>query len=162
MVRVMGIDPGMARLGYGVLDADGGRVVPVAWGVVETRPGPMPTRLERLFGELERLVATFTPKVAAVEQLFFGQNTTTAIAVGQARGVVLLTMARAGLTVLEPTPSEVKQAVTGFGKADKTQVQAMVTRLLGLGETPRPDDAADALAVAWAVLGEAEREARAR
>jgi crossover junction endodeoxyribonuclease RuvC len=157
MVRVMGIDPGMARLGYGVLDADGARVVPVAWGTVETRPGPMPDRLLVLFNQLEELVARWRPRAAAVEQLFFGQNTTTAIAVGQARGIALLVLARAGVPVLEPTPATVKQAVAGWGKADKQQVQAMVTRLLGLHAPPRPDDAADALAVAWSCMQEAAR-----
>jgi crossover junction endodeoxyribonuclease RuvC len=154
-LRVLGIDPGTARLGFGVLDAEGSRVEAVAWGVLETRPGPMPARLEHLFNELERMIVTHRPAVAAVEQLFFGHNTTTAITVGQARGVVLLCLARAGIPVLEPTPAEVKQAVAGWGKADKGQVQAMVTRLLALREPPRPDDAADALAVAWAAIGQA-------
>jgi crossover junction endodeoxyribonuclease RuvC len=105
-----------------------------------------------LFSALEALIARSQPTRAAIEQLFFGQNTSTAIAVGQARGVVLLALARAGVPVVELAPSVVKQAVAGYGRADKVQVQTMVTRLLGLPRQPEPDDAADALAVAWAAL----------
>ncbi len=154
MSRVFGIDPGSARLGYGVLDeVRGGRVRVVTFGVITTEPGDVGWRLQRLFDGLEALLAETCPDVAAVEQLFFGQNTTTALGVSQARGVALLALARAGVAVREVTPSQVKQAVAGWGRADKRQVQAMVARLLSLSAVPEPDDAADALAVAWSALG---------
>lgn len=154
MSRVFGIDPGIARLGYGVLDeARGGRVSVVGFGVISTDPGEVGPRLQHLFSRLEALLSETAPDVAAVEQLFFGQNTTTALAVSQARGVVLLALARAGVPVREVTPSQVKQAVAGWGRADKRQVQQMVARLLNLDRVPEPDDAADALAVAWGALG---------
>ncbi len=158
MSRVFGIDPGVARLGYGVLDeARGGRVSVVVFGVISTEPGEVGPRLARVFEGLETLLAETRPDVAAVEQLFFGQNTTTALAVSQARGVALLALARAGVPVREVTPSQVKQAVAGWGRADKRQVQAMVARLLSLSSVPEPDDAADALAVAWSALGARDR-----
>ncbi len=157
-MRVLGIDPGVARMGYGLLDGTGGDAAPLEWGVVETPPGALPERLVRIFDDLEALIARTRPQAAAVEQLFFGHNTTTAIAVGQARGVALLALARAGVPVVELAPARVKQAVTGFGKADKRQVQAMVARLLRLTAPPHPDDAADALAIAWAAWGVARGE----
>ncbi len=158
MSRVFGIDPGVARLGYGVLDeGPGGRVSVVGFGVIATEPGEVGPRLVRVFSELEALLAETRPDVSAVEQLFFGQNTTTALLVSQARGVALLALARAGVPVREVTPSQVKQAVTGWGRADKRQVQAMVARLLSLSAVPEPDDAADALAVAWSALGTRDR-----
>lgn len=151
-MRVLGIDPGMARCGYGVLEGSAQSVTPVEFGVLTTAPGPMAERLAELFSALEALIARSRPTRAAVEQLFFGQNASTAIAVGQARGVALLALARAGVPVVELAPSVVKQAVAGYGRADKAQIQAMVTRLLALPVRPKPDDAADALAVAWAAL----------
>jgi len=153
MSRVFGIDPGTARLGYGVLDEVGSTVTVVTFGVLTTPPGDPGMRLQALFDGLERLLAAWRPALAAVEQLFFGQNTTTALAVSQARGVALLALARAEVPVCEVTPAQVKQAVAGWGRADKQQVQAMVARLLHLPEVPTPDDAADALAVAWSALG---------
>lgn len=154
-MRVMGVDPGTARLGYGILEQAGQVVRPLTFGVIETRPGPLGDRLATLFERLDQLLGEFEPGSAAVEQLFFGQNTRTAIMVGHARGVVLLALARHHVPIIEATPAEVKQAVSGYGRADKRQVQEMVTRLLGLPEIPRPDDAADALAVAWCALGQA-------
>lgn len=143
----VGIDPGTARLGYGVIDEEGPHAL--AYGVVETPAGlPMPERLLLLFDGVSTLLAEHRPDALAVEQLFFARNTTTAMAVGQARGVVLLAAARAGLPVAEYTPAEVKQAVVGYGRADKGQMQEMVRLLLGLERVPHPDDAADALAVA--------------
>lgn len=155
MSRVFGIDPGTARLGYGILDEAPGRrgVAVVAFGVISTEPGDAGGRLHQLFDGLEALLEESRPDLAAVEQLFFGHNTTTALAVSQARGVALLALARAGVPVREVTPAEVKLAVAGWGRADKRQVQAMVARLLNLSEVPQPDDAADALAVAWSALG---------
>jgi crossover junction endodeoxyribonuclease RuvC len=147
-VRVLGIDPGTARLGFGVVDADDDYTA-VSYGTVETSAdSPMPMRLLQLHNELTALIGASRPQVVAIEQLFFSRNVTTAIAVGQARGVAMLAAAQAGLNVVEYTPAEIKQAISGYGNADKHQVQAMVRMLLGLEEIPRPDDAADALAIA--------------
>jgi crossover junction endodeoxyribonuclease RuvC len=145
---VLGIDPGTALLGYGVVVA-GDDPQLVAFGAIETRADrAMPERLSTLFDEVTALISRHRPDVLSVEQLFFARNVTTAIAVGQARGVVLLAAARAGVPVVEYSPSEVKHAVVGYGKADKSQMQEMVRIILGLDLTPQPDDAADALAVA--------------
>ncbi len=144
----LGIDPGTALLGFGVIRGDTDPVL-VDVGVVETdSKAPMPHRLVILHRETARLIETYRPDVLAVEQLFFARNVTTAIAVGQARGVVLLAAAQAGVPVAEYSPSEVKFAVVGYGKADKHQMQEMVRIILNLEDIPRPDDAADALAVA--------------
>lgn len=144
----LGIDPGTARLGYGVVDSRGDARA-LAYGVVETPRGmAMADRLVVLFDGVGALIAAHRPECLAVEQLFFARNVTTALSVGQARGVVLLAGARAGLAVAEYTPAEVKQAVTGYGKADKPQMQEMVRLILRLDRVPAPDDAADALAVA--------------
>lgn len=143
----LGIDPGTARLGYGVIDGDPPEAID--FGVVETvATRPMPDRLVILFDAVSGLIERHRPAVVAVEQLFFARNATTAMAVGQARGVVLLAVARAGLPVAEYTPAEVKLAVAGHGRADKAQIQEMVRLTLGLAAVPHPDDAADALAVA--------------
>jgi crossover junction endodeoxyribonuclease RuvC len=146
---VLGLDPGLATTGYGLVSGDGQNVWPLAFGVVRTQADwTMPQRLLRLEGELQALIDQYRPDVAAVEELFFSSNVTTAIKVAQARGVALLTMAKAGLEVVEYTPMQVKQGITGYGLADKPQMQEMVRLLLNLDELPRPDDAADALAVA--------------
>lgn len=155
-MRLLGIDPGTARMGYGILDQTGSKVAAVAWGVVETPKGPLPGRLVTLARELRALIARYQPERAAVEQLFFGHNSPTAFAVSQARGVALLVLAEHGCPILEVTPVQVKQAVSGYGRADKRQVQLMVARILGLAEVPKPDDAADALAIAWTGLGHIE------
>ncbi len=149
-MRILGLDPGTAITGYGVIDLQpGGEVQVVAYGVLRTPARqPMPVRLQRLYHALQELLVLHRPQAAAVEKLFFQRNVTTAMAVGQARGVALLALAQAGLPVAEYTPNEVKEAVTGYGSADKQQVQRMVQTLLHLAERPRPDDAADALAVA--------------
>jgi crossover junction endodeoxyribonuclease RuvC len=150
-VIVLGVDPGTALLGYGVVtDGEGeNRPEARAYGVISTPAGmPMPARLAELFDRTTELIDVHRPTVLAIEQLFFARNVTTALAVGQARGVVLLAAARANLEVVEYTPSEVKQAVVGYGKAGKAQMQEMVRLILGLDATPRPDDAADALAIA--------------
>jgi len=147
-MRIIGIDPGTAILGYGILDYRGNRFRVETYGCIRTPAHtPQPARLHTIFQELTRLVQEYRPDTMAVEQLFFNTNVTTAIAVGQARGVVLLTAQMNGLPVGEYTPMQVKQAVTGYGSADKRQVQEMVRRILGLRDIPRPDDAADALAV---------------
>jgi crossover junction endodeoxyribonuclease RuvC len=144
----LGIDPGTAILGFGVIRGDTDPVL-IDVGVIETdSKAPMPERLRILHAETTRLIEAYSPDVVAVEQLFFARNVTTAIAVGQARGVVLLAAAQAGIDVAEYTPSEVKFAVVGYGKAEKRQMQEMVRVILGLSEVPHPDDAADALAIA--------------
>jgi crossover junction endodeoxyribonuclease RuvC len=144
----LGIDPGTARLGYGVVEG-GDAARAVSFGVIETPASlPMPQRLAILFEAVTELIREHRPRTLAIEQLFFARNVTTAMTVGQARGVILLAAAQAEVRVVEFTPTEVKQAVVGYGKADKNQVQEMVRLLLGLDRVPHPDDAADALAVA--------------
>ena len=144
----LGIDPGTARLGYGVIRASNDPIL-LDFGVIETSSTvDMPLRLSGLFDAVSTLIEQHRPDVLAVEQLFFARNVTTAIAVGQARGVVLLAAARAGVGVVDYSPSEVKHAVAGYGKADKAQMQEMVRIILGMDYLPSPDDAADALAIA--------------
>jgi crossover junction endodeoxyribonuclease RuvC len=148
-MRVLGIDPGTATTGYGVVEEVNGDLKPLAFGVIRTPADrPLPTRLQLIYQALRELAVKWGPTVAAVEELFFSRNVRTAMSVGQARGVTLLALADVGLDVAEYTPLAIKQAVTGYGNADKAQVQEMVRLLLGLAEVPRPDDAADALAVA--------------
>jgi crossover junction endodeoxyribonuclease RuvC len=148
-MRVLGIDPGTAITGYGVVEESNGELKSLAFGAVRTPAGePLPTRLQLIYRGVKALAAEWEPAAAAVEELFFSSNVRTAMSVGQARGVALLALADAGLDVAEYTPLTVKQAVTGYGGADKMQIQEMVRLLLGLAEIPRPDDAADALAVA--------------
>ena len=149
-VIILGIDPGTATTGYGLVTEDeAGEARLVRYGVITTAPGvPMPERLLAIHRELTAVIATHAPDAVAVESLFFGRNVTTALTVGQARGVVLLAAAQAGLPIYEYKPAEVKQALAGYGAADKRQMQEMVRILLGLDDIPRPDDAADAVAVA--------------
>jgi crossover junction endodeoxyribonuclease RuvC len=152
-MRVLGIDPGTAITGYAVVEETGGRLSLVAIGVVETpAKTPLPARLQRIYAGLRSVIAEHAPDTAAVEELFFSRNTRTAMSVGEARGVVLLALADAGLPITEYTPMQIKQAVTGYGNADKRQVQEMVRLLLSLPDIPRPDDAADAAAVAICCL----------
>lgn len=146
---VVGIDPGVATTGYGVVKDTREGVCLVDYGVVTTPPKmPIAERLLVLHQELEKIIQLHRPESAAVEKLFFQRNVTSAIAVGQARGVALLTLAENRIDVSEYTPLEVKQAVAGYGAADKKQVQQMVKALLGMDVIPKPDDAADALAIA--------------
>ena len=146
---VLGVDPGLATTGYGLVRKIGGEIRAVAYGVVTTSAKrPLGERLQRIYQELSALIQLHRPDEGAVEELFFSRNVRTAMSVGQARGVALLALADAGLTVTEYTPLTIKQAVSGFGGADKVQVQTMVKMLLRLEDIPRPDDAADALAVA--------------
>jgi crossover junction endodeoxyribonuclease RuvC len=157
----LGIDPGTARLGYGVVESIDDPVL-LACGVIETATSEkMPQRLAKLFAEVDALIAEHRPDVLAIEQLFFARNVTTAIAVGQARGVVLLAAAHRDLPVVEYSPSEVKHAVVGYGKADKPQMQEMVRLILGLDAAPQPDDAADALAIALCHTQRAAFQSRA-
>jgi crossover junction endodeoxyribonuclease RuvC len=147
---VLGIDPGTAITGYGVVgETARGDFELLACGVIRTQAGDeMHLRLLEIFRDVKALIAEFRPDDMAVEKLFFGRNVTTAITVGQARGAVLLAAAEKGLTIAEYTPAEVKQAITGYGNADKRQIQEMVQRVLNLPHPPHPDDAADGVAIA--------------
>ena len=150
MTLALGIDPGTATTGFGFvrLEPDGS-LVAVKFGVILTpKDASAPARLEMLYNDLSELLKEYRPDTAAVEKLFFSRNVTTAIAVGQARGVVMLCMQQAGVEPFEYTPNEIKQAVAGYGGAQKRQVQEMVRALLQLDSIPKPDDAADALAIA--------------
>lgn len=145
----LGIDPGTAICGYGLVDLTGNRLRPVHYGAVFTDKDMLPEmRLKKIYEELSALIDEYKPDIMSVEQLFFNRNVTTAIAVGQARGVVMLTAANKDLPVLEFTPMQIKLAVVGTGSANKEQVTYMVQHLLNIRQKPRPDDVADALAVA--------------
>ncbi|GAB4463075.1 MAG: crossover junction endodeoxyribonuclease RuvC [Anaerolineales bacterium] len=150
MTLALGIDPGTATTGYGLVRLlPDGELVAVSFGIISTpKDASAPARLAMLYDQLRTLLQTHQPDTAAVEKLFFSRNVTTALAVGQARGVVILALQQAGLELFEYTPNEIKQAVAGYGGADKRQVQEMVRALLQLDSIPKPDDAADALAVA--------------
>ena len=146
---VLGIDPGTARLGYGVVERQGSTLTMLDYGCLETiNDRPLEQRLLLINEGIDDLIETYRPEAVGVERLFFNRNVQTAMAVGQARGVVLLTAAQHGLPVLEYGPHEVKMAVTGYGRAPKDQVQRMVQLVLSMSELPRPDAAADELAVA--------------
>jgi crossover junction endodeoxyribonuclease RuvC len=148
-MKIIGVDPGTATTGFGVINSTQGQLTFIDAGVITTTPDlAMPERLKILHEELGQLLAEHQPDAAAVEQLFFATNVTTAISVGQARGVILLCLAEAGLIPAEYTPMQIKQAVTGYGGAKKPQIQSMVKTLLKLPAIPKPDDAADALAIA--------------
>lgn len=148
-MRILGIDPGIATVGFGVLDAAGGKQNLVRCGVISTPAGTtLSSRLDRIYSDLSELISTYSPEAMAVEELFFNTNITTGISVAHGRGVVLLAGYRAGVPVFEYTPSQVKQAVVGYGRAEKRQVIDMVTRILHLPSPPKPDDAADAVAIA--------------
>jgi len=146
---ILGIDPGTAITGYGVIDKERGKITPLAFGVIRTDSDQAaPERLQMIYNELEEVMDRHEPSEAAVEQIFFNTNAKTAISVGQARGVAVLSLANRGLEIGEYTPLQIKQAVCGYGRADKKQIQDMVQNLLGLKKRPKPDDAADGLAVA--------------
>ncbi|MCL4248752.1 MAG: crossover junction endodeoxyribonuclease RuvC [Anaerolineae bacterium] len=146
----LGIDPGTATVGYGLVrQLHDGALQTVKYGVITTPAGqPMPERLRTIYDELTALIEIYKPDQAAVEQLYFGKNITTAITVAQGRGVILLSLSLANLPIAEYQPSIIKQTVTGYGGAKKPQMQEMVRMLLGLDTVPKPDDAADALAIA--------------
>lgn len=150
MTLAIGIDPGTATTGYGLVRlAPDGELVAVKYGVITTpKDASPPARLEMIYDGMRGLIEEYKPETAAVEKLFFSRNVTTALAVGQARGVVMLVLQKAGIESFEYTPKEIKNAVAGYGGADKRQVQDMVRALLQLDSIPKPDDAADALAVA--------------
>lgn len=148
-MRILGIDPGIGTVGFGVVDTDKGKNTYVACGVISTPPNtPLSPRLDMIYNDLNELIVTFAPDAISVEELFFSKNITTGIAVAHGRGVILLSAYRSGVPVFEYTPMQVKQSVVGYGSARKTQVIYMVQRLLNMKTPPRPDDAADALALA--------------
>ncbi|HEV8403169.1 MAG TPA: crossover junction endodeoxyribonuclease RuvC [Candidatus Limnocylindrales bacterium] len=148
-MKVLGIDPGTAALGYGIVERAGGRLREVDHGCLVTSPDlSMPERLLAIHSLVDELLELHRPDLMGVERLFFSRNVQTALGVGQARGVVLLAAAEHGTPVREATPNEVKSAIAGYGAADKEQVQRMVQLVLGMSDRPRPDDAADALAIA--------------
>ncbi len=146
---ILGIDPGVATIGFGVIRADRQKNTLLRYGVITTPPGiPLSHRLLQISNDMEELIHTFHPNEMAVEELFFTKNITTGISVAHGRGVILLAAEKLGVPIFEYTPMQVKQAVAGYGGADKRQVMLMTQRLLNMKEIPRPDDAADALAIA--------------
>lgn len=148
-MRVIGIDPGIALTGYGIVESVGSRRTLVDFGCIRTSSAHETSgRLDRIYREIMLLADKYQPEEMAVEKLFFNRNVSSAMQVGEARGVAVLAAKHAGMTVSEYTPLQVKQAVVGYGRADKNQVQQMVSVLLSLGQPPKPDDAADALALA--------------
>ncbi len=148
-MRVIGIDPGIAIVGFGIVEKQGSRLVPIQYGCIKTEAHtPEPLRLKQIYDAMTSLLTQYQPQVMAVEKLFFNRNVTTAFSVGQARGVIVLTAEEAAIPVFEYTPLQVKQAVVGYGQAEKRQIQEMVKLLLGLAKAPKPDDVADALGIA--------------
>ena len=148
-MRIIGIDPGTGILGFGVIDVQGSHFTLVTAGVITTPAHtPIDERLEEIFDGLTEIIAETKPEMMSIEKLFFSRNVTTAISVAQARGVAMLTGRKARLPIAEYTPQEIKQTLTGYGKADKKQMQEMVRMQLGLQDVPKPDDCADALAAA--------------
>ena len=148
-MRILGIDPGYAIVGYGVVDYDKYKFSTVAYGAVTTPAGTsFESRLDMIYNDLITIIDKYKPDAIAIERLYFNTNTTTAIDVAQARGVILLAAKQKGLTINEYTPLQVKQSVTGYGKAEKRQVMEMVKSILNLNAIPKPDDTADALAIA--------------
>jgi len=146
---ILGIDPGYAIMGWGVIKKTGSSIAPLAYGAVTTdKDTPMPLRLKHLYTGLMDVISEYQPEEASIEKLFFNTNATTAIGVGEARGVAILACANSGLDIFEYTPLEIKTSITGFGRAEKKQVQNMVTKILCLEKVPKPDDVADALAAA--------------
>lgn len=148
-MRIMGIDPGLAIVGFGILDQRGNEMKSVDFGAIKTETKlNLSTRLKQIYDACSIIIEEHQPDVVAVEKLFFNRNVTTAFSVGQARGVILLAAEEAGIPVTEYTPLQVKMAVTGYGQAEKKQIQEMVRAILSLPRIPKPDDVADALAVA--------------
>ncbi len=148
-MRILGIDPGVAIVGYGVIEYDKNEFKVIDYGKITTpAKTSLSKRLKMVYDSMTELIDTYKPDVVAMEELFFNTNVTTAIAVGHARGVLVLAAENAETSLAEYTPLQIKQAVTGYGRADKNQVQQMVKMFLGLTEVPKPDDTADALAVA--------------
>ena len=148
-MRILGIDPGVATIGFGVVNAEGTRLRMESYGTITTPAGlPLATRLLQIETDMEQLLRDVKPDEVSIEELFFSKNITTGIAVAHGRGIILLSGYQAGLQIYEYTPLQVKQAVVGYGRADKKQVMDMVRRILSLQAVPKPDDAADAVAIA--------------
>ena len=148
-MRILGIDPGLAIVGWAVIDSNRGKLTPVAYGAITTPAHTdIEARLLMIKSDLEEIIKRYTPDEMAIEELFFNTNITTGIAVAEARGVILCTAHANGVKISEYTPLQVKQAVVGYGKAEKQQVIAMVTSILKLKSPPKPDDTADAVAIA--------------
>lgn len=148
-MRILGIDPGLATVGFSVADCEKNKMKLVTCGVISTPAHTsLSSRLDRIYDDMEELIKTFNPDVMSIEELFFNTNITTGIAVAHARGVILLAAYKLGVRVFEYTPLQVKQAVVGYGRAEKNQVIDMVKRILNLPAAPKPDDAADAVALA--------------
>ncbi len=148
-MRILGIDPGYALMGWGIVDMKGNHFTPVAYDSISTSKDMEPTdRLKCLYNSLMDIIAEYQPEMASIEELFFNSNVTTAIMVGEARGVAMLACSNSGIPVYEYTPLQIKQALVGYGRADKKQVQQMVKMFLHLEKVPKPDDTADALAAA--------------
>lgn len=148
-MRIIGIDPGYAIMGYGVLDYKGNKFTPITYGSITTDAHTRDAeRLKILYDELKAVIDEYQPDEASIEKLFYNTNATTAIMVGEARGVAMLACEQMGVAISEYTPLEIKSALTGYGKADKKQVQTMVKMILNLSEVPKPDDTADAIAAA--------------
>jgi len=148
-VTILGIDPGYAIVGFGAIEAEANRFRLLGYGAVTTEAGvPLPERLEEIYTGMKQVLEKYKPDAISVEELFFTKNITTGIAVGEARGVILLACRQSGVPIYEYTPMQAKQAITGFGKATKPQMMEMTRRLLNMEKVARPDDAADALALA--------------
>ena len=149
ILRILGIDPGLATVGFSIVDVEKSKMKLVTCGVISTPAHTsLSSRLDRIFEDMNELISSFSPDVMSIEELFFNTNITTGIAGAHARGVILLSAYRAGVQVFEYTPLQVKQAVVGYGRAEKNQVIDMVRRILALPAAPKPDDAADAVALA--------------
>ena len=148
-MRILGLDPGLARLGFGIIDEEGNKLKLVDYGIINSEPDiTFPERLKLLYDDLDFLINRYKPDIVVVEELFYNRNATTAIKVAQARGVQVLCCQKHNLPLYEFTPLQVKQTITGYGRADKKQVQLMVKNLLNMDHMPQPDDAADAIAIA--------------
>lgn len=148
-MRILGIDPGTGKIGYGLMEAKGNDLSVIDYGCITTPVRmDLPKRLVIIFEEIEKLISDTKPDMMAIEKLFFARNVTTVMSVGEARGVVVLAAAKNEIRIFEYTPLQVKQAITGYGRAEKGQIQRMVQKILHMQKPPRPDDAADALAVA--------------
>lgn len=148
-MRVLGIDPGSSVTGYGIIDETDGRLTAVAWGGIRTSSrAPFPQRLKAIHDSLTEIIGRYSPNVAAIENLFFAENAKSALKLGQVRGAAILAAANSKVEIAEYTPLEIKQAVTGYGRADKGQIRDMVVMLLNLDENPHPLDASDALSIA--------------
>lgn len=148
-MRVLGIDPGSNITGYGIVEKNGRDLKTLKWGAIRTkRNQSFPEKLKKIYDELSEVIKDYEPTVAAIENIFFAKNANSALKLGQVRGATIIAAANSGLEIAEYTPLEIKQSITGYGMADKNQVQSMVTKLLCLKETPKPFDASDALATA--------------